>query len=298
MAEADFAVMRQDPDIASLLTRIVAVSADRPYIDVGCTATPLVPLIIATFPGRVRLVHLVREPVSTAASCSTLGDYYPDSTTRRDAFHYLEKPNPLESSCAHPVCPERWEQMSPFEKAMWRWAEYNLFALAVHERHPEVPYLRLRADRLFRDVRAVGEVAEFYGLPTRILATQSLARNATNPNLTNCYPLGNEWRRYVEYPYILELAEQLDVAVDEAKLEKQMKKYAAPTCWELWKYRWRQRFTAHWVWSKVGRLGSLVRKPGVKGSEHHRHASIQEGGRHLRGNVGNHTNRLPHQEQG
>jgi hypothetical protein len=151
--------------------------------------------------------------------------------------------------------------MSPFERALWRWAEYNLFASAVRETYRDVPYLLVRADDLFRDLEVVRQIAEFFGLPPRRLEPPQLqAQNSTNPNLTSKYPLGDEWRRYKEYPYILELAERLGVPVRLEGLERRMRKYAAPSRWELWKYRWRIRFTRDWWRRKVGRLGSSCRR--------------------------------------
>src|SRR5262249_55045154 len=138
-------------------------------------------------------------------------------------------------------------------------AEYNLMALAIHERHPEVPYMRMTSEALFADADAPSHVATFFGLPPRELLPQPKFRNATNPNLTLYHPVGEEWRRHVPYPYVLELAEQLGVPVRSEGLEADMKKYAAPSGSQLRKYRWRLRFTTYWWRHKLGQLLPLLK---------------------------------------
>jgi hypothetical protein len=255
--ESDFAPMRQDSFVAAHLSRIKERSNIRPYIDVGFPSMPLIPLILKTFEGRVRLLHLIRDPVTYAASMTTLGQYNPHMA-RTVGLGYLQEPNPLETRCAHPEYASKWVAMTAFEKALWRWAEYNLLALAIHQRFPDVPYMRLTSESLFKDADAPNRVAEFYGLPKKPLSPQPKFRNATNPNLTVYHPVGDEWRTYVNYPYVLELAERLGVPVKKDNLEARMKKYAAPSQLDLWKYRWRIRFTRAWIRQKTKRLASRI----------------------------------------
>jgi hypothetical protein len=257
-SEPDFAELRRDSDISRHLDRIATRSSVLPYTDVGFPCLPLVPLIIATFPGRVRLLHLVRDPISVSASMTTLGQYDPEMSLVSHPG-YAELPNPLETRCAHPEYAGRWMSMTAFEKGLWRWAEYNLLALTIHERHPELPYLKMSSDTLFTDADAPGQVAKFFGLPPRDMLPEPKFRNATNPNLTYYHPVGDEWRRYVHYPYVLELAEQLGVPVRSERLEAEMKKYAAPSASQLRKYRWRLRFTTHWWRTKLEELRSLLK---------------------------------------
>jgi hypothetical protein len=164
-------------------------------------------------------------------------------------------PKPDRSRCAHPEFAGAWTCMTPFEKNLWRWGEYHLFALAVHEQHPEVPYLKLLSSDLFQDANSLGVIANFYGLPNRTILPKPEFRNETHPNLTSAISIGKEWKRYGDYPYILELAKTLGVPPDVAALEKQLKKYAAPTPWEVAAYRWRMRFSRRWLTRKLVSLG-------------------------------------------
>jgi hypothetical protein len=261
---ADFAAMRRDPDVAAYLQRIAAITAERPYIDIGHVATPLVPLVIATFPGRVRLLHLVREPVTSAASAVTFSLYAADRDhlVGPDYKHHPMPPNPIESRCAHPEARASWPAMTPFEKNLWRWAEYNLLALEIHARHPEVPYLKIVSEELFGDDLGVARrVAAFYGLPPRPLRRVPRGlRNATHPNLRVRFAVGPEWRRYDRYPYVLELAGRLGCPVPTAGLEAAMTKYAPPSARELALHRWLLRLTPTWWRQKLRRW---VPRPGI-----------------------------------
>jgi hypothetical protein len=257
--QTDFAQMRRDSDVENYLIQIRQGSANRSYVSLGFPTLPLMPLMLAEFPHRVRLLHLIRDPVSVAASMTNLGQYDPHMGVISDPG-YLELPNPIETRCAHPEYADNWNAMSRFEKGLWRWAEYNLMALAIHERYADVPYMRLTSATLFKDPDASRRVADFYGLPVRTLLPQPRFRNETNPNLTATHAVGNEWRRYVEYPYILELAEKLGVPVKADGLEERMKAYSAPTAWELAKYRWRIRCRPQWIKGKVVRLASLMKR--------------------------------------
>src|ERR1700687_31251 len=143
--EEDFAQMRADPDVADYLARFAKHLTARPLIELGNSIVPLVPLLIATFPGRIRILHLVRDPVTTAASFTTFLMY-----TQGLEIGNMP-PDPIHTRCVHSEYAEAWEFMSPFEKNLWRWGEYNLLALEIHERHPELPYMKLTSDELFRD---------------------------------------------------------------------------------------------------------------------------------------------------
>jgi hypothetical protein len=257
--QADLARIRRDSDIENYLTQIRKRSSKRPYISLGFPGLPLVPLLLASFPGQIRLLHLIRDPLSVAASMTNLGQYDPSMSSISDPG-YLELPNPVESRCAHPEYAATWDSMSRFEKGLWRWTEYNLLALAIHERHPDVPYMRLTSATLFKDPDAPRRVADFYGLPVRTLTPQPRFRNETNPNLTALHGVGEEWRCYVQYPHILELAEKLGVPVKTEGLAERMKAYATPSAWELARYRWRLRCRPRWVKEKVIQLASRLRR--------------------------------------
>jgi hypothetical protein len=252
LEDEDFARMRSDRDVASFLAALSDQLAMRPLVEFGNTVVSLAPLLIATFPGRVKILHLVRDPVTTAASFTTFLMNAPELEIGN------RPPNPIHSRCVHSEYAAQWEVMSPFEKNLWRWAEYNLWALEIHRRHPELPYMRLTAAELFRDHTAVQRVAQFFGLPPREISARLDKRNEANPSLRAVSSVGEEWRRYVNYPYILELAEQLGVPVRPDNLDEKMTAYSAPTFWELAKHRWRMRFRREWFREKVTRFTALL----------------------------------------
>jgi hypothetical protein len=258
---ADFAAMRADPAVAAFLDRIAAESERQPFVDPGNNLVPLVPLIAATFPGRVRVLHLVREPVSVAASHTNF-TLYANGTEDPEQpggwWNNTRPPNPSASRCVHPEFANRWGDMTPFEKNLWRWAEYNLFALEFHRRFPDVPFLSMTSNELFQDsASALRALIAFYGLPPRepVVAPPE-QQNATNPVLRRRFPVGDEWRRYVEYPHVLELAAQLGVPTDRDRLERQMVKYAAPSRSEMLRFRLRYMLTAPYWRGVLRRLSS------------------------------------------
>ncbi len=255
--------MRRDPVVAAHVKRVAELSRDRPYVDVGHPAISLIPLFLEAFPGRIRLLHLVRDPVLAAASMAVRGMYDPRFDGLEGPDHNFP-PNPNQTRCAHPEFAADWYGMTPFEKNLWRWGEYHLFALAIHEKHPEVPYLKLLSSDLFQNSTSLSAIATFYGLPKRTIVPKREFRNETHPNLTSAISIGKEWKRYVNYPYIRELAKTLGVPPDMELLEKQMMKYAAPSAWKTAKYRWRVRFTRRWLTQKLASVGiwSKQRKGG------------------------------------
>jgi hypothetical protein len=256
--EDDFRTMRQDPDVADYLELVERQTERAPYVDVGPTNTPLVPLLAAAFPGRVRVLHIVREPVTSAASMVNFTMYAPrnEDLVGPDYPHHPVPPTPRESRCAHPEFADRWDGMTPFEKNLWRWAEYNLFAEEFRARFPDVPFLRVTSDDLFRDdVGVARRVAEFYALPPREIGPRPREdRNAANLNLRHWFPVGGEWRRYTDYPHVLGLAERLGVPVRPEGLEERMRRYAAPGRWELFRYRLRIRLTPAFWQDRLSRL--------------------------------------------
>jgi hypothetical protein len=246
--------LRQDSAIAAHLKRVEDLSQHRPYVDVGHPAISLIPLFLDAFPGRVRLLHLVRDPVSAAASMAVRGMYHP----RFEGLvgpEYNFPPSPGQTRCVHPEYATAWKSMTPFEKNLWRWGEYHLLALEIHKQHPELPYLRLLSSDLFQDATSLERIADFYGLPKRVISPKPEFRNETHPNLTTAISIGPEWKCYVKYPYIVDLAKLIGVPPNDVELEKQLKKYAAPSAWQIAKYRWRMRLSRQWVKGKLASIG-------------------------------------------
>ncbi len=242
----------RDRDVAAYLEHVDRSATDQPYIDVGHGNVPLLPLLIERFPDRIRLLHLVRDPVLVSASNVTMGQYCPDAAST--VGENVGLPHPGQPRCAHPEFAEQWNVMTPFEKNLWRWAEYNAFGVELHRRYPSVPYLLVPAQKMFGNAEQIREIARFYELADRDPALPRKEVNAANPNLTTMHSVGDEWRRYVDYPHVLELAEQLGAPVKLDGLDVRMRKYAKPTPAELRRFRWRQRLTVHWLVSKLRAL--------------------------------------------
>src|SRR5947199_1228789 len=54
------------PEVAAHLDRVCQILQSRDYIETGWPVYAAIPLVVGRFPGRARVVHLLRHPVRTA----------------------------------------------------------------------------------------------------------------------------------------------------------------------------------------------------------------------------------------
>ncbi len=152
------------PTIALLDRHVAAIEQDlesKPYIECGWPCYGPLPYFARRLSGRVRVVHLVRHPVPTAASLLTHLLYHP----RRGRLTGQALPMPCDAGVAMPEYHVRWAALSRFEKCLYFWAEINLLGLRL-ERQLGVPWLRLRSEDLF-DGDGLDRLLAFIGLPRR-----------------------------------------------------------------------------------------------------------------------------------
>lgn len=173
---------RLPPDLAApLLAHLDGVERDlaqRPYLECGHPCWSAIPYLALRFAGRLRVVHLVRHPVPTALSWLTHGAYQ-----RPLAPHLREKVllAPTDAGAAFPEYAARWNDLSPFEKCLYWWAEVNQFGLAQQQRlHPSttlrigLPWLRLDYTDLFGG-DGLNRLLRFLELPEQAQAQQARA---------------------------------------------------------------------------------------------------------------------------
>jgi hypothetical protein len=154
------------PDAAAELSFIRKTLRSKTYIDTGWAHYAALPYFIGEFPGRVRLVHLVRHPVPTAASYVSLDMYAPDK--RRDEwsdFAFVDATSPGIQLTEYQG---GWSSMTPFEKNLFWWTEMNLYAEELASMHPQVPFLRVRSEDMFQaDGTSLRALVRFLCLPWR-----------------------------------------------------------------------------------------------------------------------------------
>lgn len=109
----------------------------------------------------VKVIHLHRHPVDTARSW-----------LKQNAFVMPLLPHLPEKSLFHPLAPEanlpdyvnRWEQMSPFERNLYYWAEVQLQAENYNRSWDSKNWLEIRFDQLF-EVETFNRLKNFLDFP-------------------------------------------------------------------------------------------------------------------------------------
>ena len=186
------------------------------YLECGWPCWAAVPWLAAQFPGRLRVVHLVRHPVPVALSWMANQAYCPPLLPMLPEKVLL---SPLDDGVVLADYRGRWAALAPFEKALFFWAEVNTFALRC-ERTLGVPWLRVRFEDLFAG-GGLAELLAFLDLPERpeVLAARC-SREDQFPAVTN-----QAWQaaQILDHPAVADLARALGydpVGLDEGALRR------------------------------------------------------------------------------
>jgi len=182
------------------------------YIECGHPCWSVIPYCVHRFQGRVGVIHLVRHPVQTAFSWMTHRAYCPP------ILPYLKEKvllSPFDKGVCFHRYGEKWDRLTPYEKALFYWAEVNTFGLALENRS-NIPWLRLKFEDLFTG-GGVKRLTHFLGI--------GVGETTFCENRVDQYRWGTEhwydWRLIHHHPEILALAEQFDYQVkdiDEVRL--------------------------------------------------------------------------------
>jgi hypothetical protein len=208
-----------DPDLAEPILAhvddIEQILRTRSYIECGYPSWSTLPYFIDRFPGRVRVIHLVRHPVPTAWSWVTQSAYCPPLGP-----HLREKVllSPFDKGVHFASFRKKWDEITPYEKALFYWAEVNAFGLRL-QRSTVVPWLTVRFEDLLRG-EALARLVAFANLD---------AAAARAPGLE----IVDEFRAYAwfwcdprrieNHPEVLEIADALGydpLDFDEAALRR------------------------------------------------------------------------------
>jgi len=156
--------LRAKPVVREHLDRIHGVLRQKSYVEVGCPAFAAAPLLTAEFGERLRLVQLVRHPVRVAASITAQGWLEPG---RRNVIQDDTAPAATDPGVYLRHYGARWATMTPFEKALFYWAEVHLYGLEVRKELPDVPFLQLTLEDLVGGTPAQQRLAAFLDVPYR-----------------------------------------------------------------------------------------------------------------------------------
>lgn len=193
----------QEP-LAGHLAHIDAVVRDRAYIECGWPAFALIPLLVERYGARLRVVHLVRHPVSTALSYLSHNFYRPEA--RDDAYIRMAQLEPTDPGIKYSLYQEIWPQLSAYEKALFQWLEINSWAEELKSTYSSVPVCTIRMEDLFSKIgeTQVSCLTGLAGLPWREELGSLLTRRV------DAYqrPIRDDfdWRRVHRHPKVIELA--------------------------------------------------------------------------------------------
>lgn len=140
----------------------------RDYLECGHPCWSTIPYLIERFRGRVRIVHLFRDPVPTSLSWLTHGAYQQPLLP-----HMREKIllSPFDAGVSMPEYAAQWPVLSAYEKCLYYWGEVNQFGLSL-QKDQIAPWLQLAFERLTSGID-LEKLIHFMGLPTRERILQS-----------------------------------------------------------------------------------------------------------------------------
>lgn len=205
-----------EPELAEPILEHVAfieeTLATRAYIECGHPLWSSLPYLLTRFP-RARVVHLVRHPVPTALSWITQSVYTPPL-----APHWPEKIllSPFDAGVRFVEYRERWDSLTPYEKALYYWLEVNALGLRLEE-NAGVSWLRIRLEDLVRG-RGIEKLFAFSGIESAATEGEGASEVDAFHFVTAFW---SDPRLIERHPEVLATARALGydpLAFDEAKL--------------------------------------------------------------------------------
>ncbi len=229
-APEDLDLQRSDPYIKDMLISIKDTIKEKSYLDTGWNLHSLFPLFIEEFGSNVRFVLQIRHPFDAAASHAIKGAYRIDWDTLLDwDKNCFLKP---EDNVFHKEVD--WDSMTSFEKSLWRWGELLLYWEELKSRYPNIQWHVIKAEDLFKDIKNI--YLYFKLLDVELLPVVTLERylkTARKNQLKTDWKLWyglrqNEWKKYYNYPWILELAKSYGYNSDKDIIKDKFQKYKRP----------------------------------------------------------------------
>ncbi|MCE5208522.1 MAG: sulfotransferase [Chloroflexi bacterium] len=128
---------------------------DHGYVEAGPPATFLAPLILKAIP-EVKFIHLVRDPQSVVSSGMHRGWY---SGHAYDSTRIVPA---VDSEMGR-----LWDNMNPYQKNCWLWAETNDWIIRFSKTLPADKYLLIHAEDIFQaDEVVIRQMFDYVGSPS------------------------------------------------------------------------------------------------------------------------------------
>lgn len=206
---------------------LLAQTRERPVCEFGHYLIAAVPLLARLIPQSFRVLAVHRHPLQSAASHAIKG-HYTINKSRTWAI------TPTHERVAFPNYAQRWEQMTPYEKELFRWLEITSYALELPQRIPGLRFKLVSSQELFNSPVTQGEIMQFCGFaPPQLQPAAEKANPTTDYNL-EMMGIGDEWQRTTTHAEVMQLAESLGYDMSTAQLAQLIKPYQRPREWGAW----------------------------------------------------------------
>ena len=201
------------------------------YIEAGWPVYGVLPFILSQLKGRVKLVHLYRNPMRVAASLATHRVY-----NRAEWAEELAISPDDDGVVQSYLARDQWNSMSEFEKCLFWWTEVNHFALAIHRNFATIPWLSLKYEHVFSENgrNELSKLLDFLCLPERDDFLNSRTKVIDAYSLKTDRTLNIDTLR--KYPKVFDVMGQLGYEYDD-RITSEIKKRYEKTFFERWKIR-------------------------------------------------------------
>ncbi len=234
-----------DPDFQAHMQDFRELLVRGPVVDFGWVLGCLAPAVREVFGSRLRVLLLTAHPVSVAASFANRGHY---SENRNPAWAI----SPHHENSVFQQYQERWADMTPFEKGLFRWLEITRFGIDFRQRFPDVPTIAVRSDEMFRRPDIVESIAGLIGFESRKI-DYDVGKNESLDYHVERRPIGEEWRKFHDMPEVVDLADSLGFDTRPEFVEKLVRKYQVSGLIPRLRHR-----TGYWAMRE--RIGGLYRR--------------------------------------
>ncbi|MBD3329227.1 hypothetical protein GF357_01920 [Candidatus Dojkabacteria bacterium] len=144
------------------------------YIETGWPAYAFIPLLCKIYPERLKVIHIVRNPVEVALSLST--------HNIRDSNHPYSKAamlNPKHSRAKiRGKYKARWNHLTQYEQNLYQWTEINSYGVELERIFPMVKFLLVKKEDILgsNSSKEFINLMNFLELPVRSKPLSLLAK--------------------------------------------------------------------------------------------------------------------------
>lgn len=194
------------------IDEINSITKSQSYIETGWPCYGALPFMIDQIEVPVKLVHLFRHPVTTAASLATHFIYQ-----REAEWSEVMVMTPMDTEKGGiNIGQQQWDAMLEFEKCLYFWTEINYYAHNLKVKYCDNSWFSIKyEDLVSKEKKGLEKLVAFLNLPYRPELTEAI------DNPFDCYSWKSPDRFHREeiekYPHSLDLMYKLGYNLDMIK---------------------------------------------------------------------------------